>query len=883
MKKRISTLLLPWLSVLLLVGITITSGCDNFMSGSDVVEELDKVISYANATPHTIRVKADDNTGTITSTRDNEVKVTDEFEIAFQVAQGYKFLKWVAVNVDDNSVAMDEFVEIDKPENLETKVTFLQESDLIQIKPLCEVVYNVTGTSVSNIDTVYSRDTAIAVTFNYPPAAENDLSKISVTISGLSDALSYFETPVIKENSIYLFAKSTNLIPVAQDSNRTVTVTIPNSIYYKGTYSDVALDENYTFSYVIDASTTEKSTITYSYNEELGTFKVDGETPGAAPKKYSIGQTINLVYKKSIDYYFNGWKITDTDGKFPEGIAISYPDNEKTYGFDETTGMATANIVILKSQSGITVSPSITAIPTASIQFALTDEASGSLKVNGVNSTGVAASYKKDTVITATFKHTSDYSFTGWSCSEKDATKILISYPENADKFGYNAETQTSTINVTVKGGATNVVIKPVAPAIPKASIKFVLDDEKSGSLKVDGITSTGAAVIYKKDTVITVTFKKNADYYFKGWTTTDTKNQIVKITYPDHADKFGYDEDSQTSTMNITVLGSSTDLVIKPVAPAIPTGTVTMSSSHGRSNPSNTNSTSYKELINNAISFDADEGYCFTKWVAYNKNNASQDVSAYIEFSNADASSTSFTIKQGVPQGIDLIITPKYVERGGYISATPDIVTGRTYRDSPIKVMFDHDMSPYSIYYTESELTQLASQGITETYLKSRVDDNGKTWYYGYEYGGNVVFKNIKIEDYTKKTNLLKSFKAPYFSSPKVLVIPAQLARLPVLDSDGSRVIGVDGKVQTTPNTLALESYIQLMVDISENFFYEESEYNKPITMKEGKRWSYLIGDQGDSDEPNIGVKIQYATANISEPVAFNPADKSEYWKIQY
>lgn len=633
MKKSIRHSYIVFISLLF---ISLFSGCENFLSGQAVAADLQDAVEYANAAKHTIRVRADENTGTILSNRENVLKVSDDLEAAFQLAKGYKFLRWAAVNVDDNSISMADYVDIKNPENLETKVKLLKESDKILLKPLCEEIFEVTGTNVSEEGEVYNRNKSIVVTFNNTIADENDLSDISISISGsdITDPMSYFSEPIISNRTITFVAKSNNLIPVAQNSTRTVTVTLPSSIYTVGNYSNVALENDYKFSYVIDSSTSEKAGVYFSYNEDRGTLKVDGDLPGLAEKRYNIGQTVTLTYKNTDKYYFKGWNVEVADGNPDDSILLSYPENASSFGYDSESSTATVNMIILQPTQGIRVSPKIEMIPTAKI----------------------------------------------------------------------------------------------------------------------------------------------------------------------------------------------------------------TMSSSHGRSNPVNDNVFDYKELQDYTISFEADSGFCFTQWVLEDRNAPWRNLTPYIEIKDPGLASTTFRIKNELPlpEGMKLVITPKYVERGDYLSVTPTYTSEGSYRDAPIQVMFDQNISSDSIYYTNSELADLAIQGILTNELKSTVVD-GVTKYYGYETNGNTYYKNIAITNLYYNANLLQYYGAPYISNGNVLVIPTRYT----IEDDGSR------KIQAPlPGT-------RILVSISENFFYTEPTYNRSITMKSGKRWDYLVNGKTDSEPPYVNVYI--------------------------
>lgn len=364
MSRKIRSLYLKFLSSILLSVLLLCSGCKNFLEGEDFVVDIENVIQYANANKYSLRVKADDKTGTIISVRDVQVKVTDEFDIAFQPAEGYTFLKWSAVNIDNEAISMENYVDIYEPTKLESKVKFIKASDSILIKPLCEQNFELTGTNVSNQDTIQCRNTSVIINFNNALASDNDLSKIKFSVSGLIDAKDYFSTPVIDGDRIVIASNPNKLIPVEENTTRTVTITLPASLYYQGKYSNVSLNKDYEISYQIDSSTVNKASITFTYDDAKGTLKVNGELPALTAKEYYIGQKIRVTYKNNSDYYFNGWTVK---GATEDAILISYPENAATNGFDASTDLATADISIINSVQNVEIAPNVTLIPTLNV------------------------------------------------------------------------------------------------------------------------------------------------------------------------------------------------------------------------------------------------------------------------------------------------------------------------------------------------------------------------------------------------------------------------------------------------------------------------------------------------------------------------------------
>ena len=124
--------------------------CENFMNGSDVQDQLAKMIDVANAKSFTIVISNDTTMGSFLSSGDKECKVGYSIDVQFGVKKDtyiYKGLK--AVSKSDETKSMDSYVEFtqtdsDEPRGVyKTSIKLLKESDDILIVPDCILVPNV--------------------------------------------------------------------------------------------------------------------------------------------------------------------------------------------------------------------------------------------------------------------------------------------------------------------------------------------------------------------------------------------------------------------------------------------------------------------------------------------------------------------------------------------------------------------------------------------------------------------------------------------------------------------------------------------------------------------------------------------------------------------
>ena len=122
-------------SLFLMISFT---GCENFMNGVLLREEIESAIDYANAPSYEVLVTAAEGTGSIIiGSGNNTVKVTDSFNIGFRKASGYKFVQWSAVT-KDGSRSMENYVKFENSTELTTSVKLIKASNDIQIRPICE-------------------------------------------------------------------------------------------------------------------------------------------------------------------------------------------------------------------------------------------------------------------------------------------------------------------------------------------------------------------------------------------------------------------------------------------------------------------------------------------------------------------------------------------------------------------------------------------------------------------------------------------------------------------------------------------------------------------------------------------------------------------------
>lgn len=210
--KKAYSLTKVWGGVFCIVVLSLFTACENFLSGSNLKEHLDKDIAYAKAPSYEIRVECAEGTGTIKSETLLTKKVTDTFVVEFKLSSDYKFDKWQAYTKDDGgnlTLLEDEYISFnsgDDDDNVnvtngiyKTSATFKKAKQNIVIKPKCIRLPHITSILPSSETEEQYANTQIIITFNMP--MKDDITgKINLSYYGQA-VEQYFNTPVLSNNN----------------------------------------------------------------------------------------------------------------------------------------------------------------------------------------------------------------------------------------------------------------------------------------------------------------------------------------------------------------------------------------------------------------------------------------------------------------------------------------------------------------------------------------------------------------------------------------------------------------------------------------------------------------------------------------------------------
>ena len=267
--NRIKTIIF---SLVLLFGFT---SCENFLKATDVKDEIENMIAYANAQTYEIRVECDEGTGSFIGSTIFKQKESDTFTVEFKIASGYYFTGWKIYSKSQDGTLTElsnEYLEI-LSFNTETTdgiykatIKFHKAITNIVIKPQCILLPAVTSFSPS-AGTQHYAFAPIQITFNQPvekPETTEQTSlfkygpkNISISVGSLS-VTDCFKAPVLNASKTTLtlqpiyekliafmgtspyadvtvkFGEDITVpvgeisLPIVQNSNSTITVSYKN-------------------------------------------------------------------------------------------------------------------------------------------------------------------------------------------------------------------------------------------------------------------------------------------------------------------------------------------------------------------------------------------------------------------------------------------------------------------------------------------------------------------------------------------------------------------------------------------------------------------------------------------------------------------------------
>ena len=256
-------------------------------------------------------------------------------------------------------------------------------------------------------------------------------------------------------------------------------------------------------------------------------------------------------------------------------------------------------------------------------------------------------------------------------------------------------------------------------------------------------------------------------------------------------------------------------------------------------------------------VTFNTDDDYEFIEWKIIDSVSKTQfNNGEYLEIDNLSQESATCTFVKAPAAGMQLSLVPVVAERPRIIDKTPAPGETNAYRDSVIQIMFDHDMSEKSLYYTQNEISELKLEYNLDdnAFLKNSSyvpdpNDPESSNYYGYTITNGTneeqFYKIISVVDYNNgRKSILKYFGAPTFQTPDTLVIPI-------------------GEGQLLPTN------IQIYAILKKDVAYEQT---KLVCQKDDTPWTFFVGNKTDDNPPEMSNDSIIKARTVSTPVEDNP-----------
>ncbi len=294
-----------------------------------VGKSFDYKIDETTLTKAEVTFDATDSSGTTEPPADTTVNYSlgQEVNISFAPAQGFDFKGWLITGADGAEVDETKIKIADKTA-LSTKLYVYEAVTGITVKARACEILSVQSTTPAQ-DDVCAKDSQIDITFNHALDDEcaNLLNGIKVSIDG-SNVDSYFATRTLSDNKKTITIKNTGYLSIPKNTTKTLTVTIPDSFYYKDLDDKIYLSNSYAFSYVVKSETTAKAKVSYKV--------IDGETNAVFANgieaatinqseyvEYNIGEEIPLVCDVNDGYKFVSWKVVNSSGNNVSSSVLS--------------------------------------------------------------------------------------------------------------------------------------------------------------------------------------------------------------------------------------------------------------------------------------------------------------------------------------------------------------------------------------------------------------------------------------------------------------------------------------------------------------------------------------------------------------------------------
>lgn len=549
--KLFNRFIITFLSLIILLNL---SSCKNFFEGSEILDELNDTIKYLNASNVTLVISPEEGTGSTIPYGNYDAKIGYPFEIKFNENSAYKFIKWVAVDVNEGT-DLTNIVQFENINDYTTTVTITENKE-IRIYPLCEKRIELsTEPSPRYEPNGVSRDRSITVEFTKAPASncfifsENEipsgaekitnsegqiwayklggytyLKNISITNADEISIAEHFNQPVIEGNRVTVSVNREK--PIEFEAGvilKTIIVTLSSNICDE---IGVSMNSDKIWRYQVTEATDEKATITLAANNNN-----EGQVYLAGTKEYYLDQKISLIFTENPDYQFLYWSYDNAI------ISVTEPKNPSTTAIvkDKTTDKGTEIKAIcaprlrVENFSPVTNSEVLSVAKDRAIEISFnkaipTDEESLkqlnniNISVGGVPvNTSFSSAKINDKKVTFVADRTNMI-----DVPEGQTKTVTVSIP---DDFYYLLEDGTK-VTYGGSGKIFSYIINETT--FDKAGVSYSVT-EGSGTINID---TSKQPFEYSLSQVIPLKFTPNDGWNFYGWDVLDSEGKAVDKKY---------------------------------------------------------------------------------------------------------------------------------------------------------------------------------------------------------------------------------------------------------------------------------------------------------------------------------------------------------------
>ena len=536
-------------------------GCENFLKGEAVKNEILDSIAYNNAPSVTVLLKTDSDYGDFFSDGEKSFKVGYDTEVQFTVNQNaYVFKNLEAVTrtapyQDRSSCVEFKTVDADEKKGIyKIKVKILEQKNDIMIRPVCEPLPKISSITPALEAYGCNQDSSITITFNKTVNTasfkdqDGKIKGISITNQDGEDLTSYFAEPVFASDNKSIYIQPLSL------SDNTKFILAPDgtknslNIEVNYTFIDAADKDGYTFTvtgshtYKINKSFTSQENITIlvqNKNADYGSFFVPGEKSSIVGFSFEIEFTLN---KEA--YTFEGFEAVSKNSEESRASFIAFEDEQ----FDNQSGIYKAKVRILKYADDILIRPKCKDITNADVTIT---SPKGTKSITPANGTIVKSYINHE--YSLSFVPDDDYEFIRWELYDTNSADVNSTIPNGTYVSIKNPRNENTTFTLM---------------QMPEAAIKPGIRAVTAERPRVISNSPIGSGIL--KDSTIIVLFDRDMDensIYYEEPEITALINQFSLTPadlLPENAivgqtKIYGYKKDGQTYFKNISITDKKT------------------------------------------------------------------------------------------------------------------------------------------------------------------------------------------------------------------------------------------------------------------------------------------------------------------------------------